>query len=146
MANDEKLSLRDLCYGRLNKSGEAYLQYIHDFSDWWYHTITITHYDVKKEDIQALPQTLSLAHVLLGRGGCPPEDIGGVSKYCRIMAQLTGKISLSNDSDTTNNRTNRNIFQPSSKEWWSLRNTEVRAKLNWMVLPSPLDIDLEAAR
>jgi len=128
MANDKKLSLGDLCYGTntpMNERGETNLQYVHDFGDWWSHTITITTFDDKTEDIQALPANVSVAHLLSGRGGCPPEDIGGVCIYCRIMAQLLGKMSLSNDSNTNNNRTNRNIVQPSSQEWWALLNTEV---------------------
>jgi len=146
MANDKKLSLGDLCYGTPNKNGETNLQYVHDFGDWWSHTITITHYHAEKEDIQALPQTFSVAHILSGQGGCPPEDTGGVIKYCRIMAQLTGKLSVSNDSNDPNSRANLNFVQPSSQEWWDLLNTEVRAKLNWTVLSNPLDFDLEAAR
>eukprot|EP00593_Proboscia_inermis_P000868 CAMPEP_0171300962 /NCGR_PEP_ID=MMETSP0816-20121228/9970_1 /TAXON_ID=420281 /ORGANISM="Proboscia inermis, Strain CCAP1064/1" /LENGTH=64 /DNA_ID=CAMNT_0011778035 /DNA_START=167 /DNA_END=361 /DNA_ORIENTATION=+ len=64
------------------------------------------------------------------------------------MAQLTGKMSLGNDSNTNNNRTNCNIVQPSQPGMVgsAQHGGYVRAKLDWMALSSPLDIDLEAAQ
>jgi hypothetical protein len=48
MADDQKIMLGDLFYRRQDDddavTDKMYLRYIHDFGDWWSHSLTVTKY------------------------------------------------------------------------------------------------------
>jgi len=139
LANDANISLGDLV--AQNGRNETHLQYINDFGDWWSHTICVSKYK------GPILSNASVAYLISGQGGCPPEDIGGITKYCHRMYQLIGKSNFDQDYfPGQNNNVLSKTSQPSSKKWWDLFNSEVRAKLNGVALASPLAFDLNETR
>jgi len=138
MVNAKSITLGDLFL--LDEKDEMYLQYVHDFGDWWSHTICVTKYND-----QAPPDT-TVAHLLSGDGVCPPEDIGGVEMFSRRMSELTGRIDQNEEGVEGYGGSSR-VADPSSERWWELMNKEVRGKHNGLiVIKSPTSFDLEAAR
>ena len=140
LANDRKILLGDLF---VPDDGETLLQYVHDFGDWWSHTITIT-----RSEIPPLDGT-TVAHLDSGSGSCPPEDCGGILEYCKKMAKLSGRRPLTSDdvhelseySDKKGENTD-----PSRPLWWKAWNAELRGKHNTASLRNPLHFDIEKHR
>jgi len=60
---------------------EQLFEYEYDFSDGWFHTITV-------ERILRRTTPLIQAHCLEGFGACPPEDIGGAWGYNECLSAL----------------------------------------------------------
>lgn len=142
MANDKLITIGQLFSFQNNANTSMHLQFIHDFGDWWSHTIRVS----KFEGI--VPKNASpVAHLLSGHGAAPPEDIGGIKQYICTMHKLTGRIKVpeTDDDDTENGKTI--VADPGTEQWWGILNGEIRAKLNVTTLfGSPLEFDLEIAR
>lgn len=115
-----------------------YLQYVHDFGDWWSHTIRVTKYD------GSVPSNGTVAHLMSGTGCCPPEDIGGIVNYSEVMFQLNGVTKVKKDSNVLEG--DDYIIDPTSERWWAILNNEVRKKHNGSGVSSPIDFDLEVNR
>ena len=137
LANDKKITLGDLFITNEDDTDEMNLAFVHDFGDWWSHTISVSKFDGSK-----VPSNASVAHLVSGEGGCPPEDTGGTSKYATTMNRLTGKIRFESGEDGEKAGT----YDPSSERWWDLLYGEVRQKLNKPTISSPIDFDLEDTR
>lgn len=142
VANDRKVLLGDLFVP--DDDGQTELQYVHDFGDWWSHTITITKTSSRP------PDETTVAHLESGSGSCPPEDSGGVIRYCDKMEKLSGlKPITSADSYETTMKSDdkRPTFTDPSKEvWWRTWNSEFRGKLNAASLQNPLRFDIDKHR
>jgi Plasmid pRiA4b ORF-3-like protein len=95
MADDQKIMLGDHFFqGDHDDTEEIHIRYIHDFGDWWSHTLTVTMY------YGAVPPDASaVAHVLSGCGTCPPEDCGGITENIKKIQQLTGVVLVKDDFD-----------------------------------------------
>ena len=128
LANDKKFTLGDIF--ALNEQGQMNLQYVHDFGDWWSHTICVSNFD------GVAPSNASVSHLLSGEGGCP--HTGGISNYALKISQLTWKVDLAKD-DNIEEGIGESV-DPTSERWWNLLNVEVRGKLN-ATLASPLAFD-----
>jgi hypothetical protein len=132
MANDQNISIGQLFLLDNTDEKEMKLQFVHDFGDWWSHAITISKFDKSV----AAPSS-SVAHLLGGQGGCPPEDSGGIKLYIQTMNRLMG-LSPFEQGGTSN---------PGEERWWELLNKEVRSKNNCTnYFCSPLSFDVETAR
>jgi|AntRauTorckE5430_2_1112549.scaffolds.fasta_scaffold02821_2 hypothetical protein len=139
LCNDKKISLGDLF--KYNEDSRMHLQFVHDFGDWWSHTIRVSEFKGK------LPDNASVAHLLSGHGACPPDDTGGILDYDKIMKQLTGKYEIAADKGVKlSGNAVGNIFDPTSETWWGVLNDHIRGKLNGPALFSPVEFDLERAR
>ena len=126
LANDKHITLGQLFVLDKNGNDELSLQYVHDFGDWWSHTLNVVKYE--SGDV---PKAATVAHLLGGEGGSIIDDSGGVSKYCLKMCQLIGPTRIN----------------PNDEEWWELLNGEIRQNSNRLpLLTNPLQFNLEATR
>lgn len=57
----------------------------YDFGDSWIHNIKVT-------SISDEPCAAEDIQVTSGKGACPPEDVGGVWGYARMLDVLSGKV------------------------------------------------------
>jgi hypothetical protein len=125
MADDTKILLGDF----LSEEGESSLQYVHDFGDWWSHTIKLCKTSEKP------PEGVSVAHLVSGSGGCPPENTGGIMIYTKCISKLTGLVCVSpnevNDPELETIDNNAITVDPGSSLWWQYLNAEVRCKENF---------------
>jgi hypothetical protein len=139
LANDKVITLGELF--TLDKQDDLELQYVHDFGDWWSHTISVSKYDGE------VPTSASVAHLISGEGSCPPEDTGGSSNYAQTMSKLTGAMGIKS-KDTYEERDNEvsQTVDPSNERWWKFLNLEVRGKMNMQALKNPLAFDIDHTR
>ena len=139
LANDKVITLGDLY--ALDKQDEIKLQYVHDFGDWWSHTISVSKYDGE------VPTSASVAHLVSGEGSCPPEDTGGYSNYAQTMSKLTGTMGIkSKDTFEEYDDEVSQTVDPSNERWWKFLNLEVRGKMNMQALKNPLAFDIDHTR
>jgi yecA family protein len=75
--NEAKYTLQDL-----EKKIQPRFQYIYDFGDDWMHQITV-------ENILPAGEGKSYPVLITGRRACPPEDIGGISRYLHLIDVLS---------------------------------------------------------
>lgn len=126
MANDKNITLGQLFALDDNvEVSKLLLQWVHDVGDWWSHSICVTKYDECDTGIE-IPTDATVAHLLGGKGGSIPEDIGGIERYHQLILQLTGSVPVSEESPsiiTTN-------IDPGCEKWWSLFNEKFRSKMN----------------
>ena len=88
-----------------------------------------------------------MAYLLSGSGCCPPQDSGGIVGYAELMLKLCGKYPVQDDILPNENRKGRvNMIGPNNKKWWELLNDEIRGKVNFTGLTSPLKFDIELYR
>lgn len=127
LANAKSITLGQLFIH--DDKGEMLLQYVHDFGDWWTHTITVSEYQADGND--CVPKEARVAYLVSGENGNLIDDTGGVSKYCEKMCQLM----LPREVD------------PSNEEWWTVFNEQIRQKSNIPgLLSNPLHFNLDATR
>jgi hypothetical protein len=144
LADDCKICLGDLFAP--DAFGESKLQYVHDFGDWWSHTIDIT-----RGEKAPVPEDASVAYLESGSGCCPYEDCGGAAKYAQTIIKLTGSAAIDpQDVNEKGERTERSVVEgradPSRERWWKFLNSEIRGKKNGAKLSNPFEFDLEAHR
>lgn len=113
VANDKQISI-----GQIFASEEidVTLQWVHDFGDWYSHSIKISKYD---------GQTMSdssVAFLIKGEGLGVPEDSGGPISFCEMMRKITGKMAIEIDEDSHVTA----LVDPSSEHWWRYFNDELR--------------------
>jgi hypothetical protein len=143
LADDCKVCLGDLFVP--DEFGESKLQYVHDFGDWWSHTIVIT------RDKATVPGDVSVAYLKSGSGWCPYEDCGGADKYIQAISKLTGSADIyPQDVNEEGGETALWGYDgradPSRELWWKFLNLEIRSKKNGAKLANPFEFDLEAHR
>lgn len=68
--------------------GETFT-YVYDFGDNWTHTVTV-------EEINEVGE-LNQPRILDGAGACPPEDSGGVGRYCYLLDALADPSHVEHD-------------------------------------------------
>ena len=136
VASDKQLSVGQLFASE--DCDNVKVQWVHDFGDWYSHSIEISRYDDEN-----VPNNASVAHLIRGEGLNIPEDSGGIFSYTRMIRCLTGKNLMEiGDDDVTLAHTD-----PSSEHWWKYFNAEVRNKPNMQrSLGNPLEFDLEKFR
>ena len=136
LANDKVITLGDLF--NLDRQDEMKLQYVHDFGDWWSHSISVVKYDGE------VPSSASVAHLVSGEGNCPPDEIGGYTGYVQTMKRLTGKIEIKAE-EIVDERIPEKV-DPSNDRWWKYLNSEVRGKINMQSLSNPFAFDTDLTR
>jgi Plasmid pRiA4b ORF-3-like protein len=119
MADDQKIMLGDLFYHQdHDDTKEMYIRYIHDFGDWWSHTLTVTKYS------DDFPPDASVAHILSGYGACPPDDCGGMVAYVKRISQLSGGLDMNVDRDDHDAervpREDGKFVYPLKEMWWKV--------------------------
>jgi Plasmid pRiA4b ORF-3-like protein/Ankyrin repeats (3 copies)/Kelch motif len=120
MADDQKIMFGDLFFRGQddNDTQTMYMRYIHDFGDWWSHSLTVTKYT------GAVPPDASVAHVLSGYGICPPDDSGGILDYTQKMQQLTGELEMKVDKDDPDKERlvldDGALANPLKEMWWKV--------------------------
>ena len=82
LANDKDVTIGQLfAKENTNKKssggGVLYMQYVHDFGDWYSHTLN---FECPLEG--DIPKDTSVAHVISGSGFEVPEDSSGIVQYC----------------------------------------------------------------
>jgi hypothetical protein len=127
LANEDTILIGDLYYGRDDDS-PCLLQYVQDFGCWWSHTIQV------EPSSEEPPSGGSVAILTSGRGACPPDDSGGILRYCKSVKELVNPSDASDASD------------PSKTSWWAIVNKEWRAKQNKQGMSNPFTFDMEAHR
>lgn len=140
---------RDICLGDLwdpDEDGKTYLQFVHDFGDFWSHTITIT-----RGAAYPPPAGETVAYLVDGSGACPPENCGGPHGYCMRIAKLTGEYPIMpgdflEDEKSDGYDVVLGMQDPSQPMWWRYLNDEVRCKQNCLTLNNPLSFCLETHR
>jgi len=140
LANDKLITLGALF--TFDKQDEMKLQYVHDFGDWWSHSISVVKYDGE------IPSSASVAHLVSGGGNCPPDDIGGYPRYVQTMSKLTGKMEIKSEEifeDLLDGNMSEKV-DPSNERWWKYLNSEVRGKMNMQALSNPLLFDMDLTR
>jgi Plasmid pRiA4b ORF-3-like protein len=76
--DEERFRLVDL----LKQKGRKF-KYLYDFSDCWFHEITIEDSDI------SVPEVAEPVFCLEGSRACPPEDVGsdaGYYEFCKVIA------------------------------------------------------------
>jgi len=135
VANDKQTSIGQLFASE--QTDTVTLQWVHDFGDWYSHSIKISKYDGR-----SLTDS-SVAFLIQGEGLGVPEDSGGPISYCEMMRKITGKMAIEIDEDSHIAA----LADPSSEHWWRYFNDEVRKKHNMQSgLGNPLQFDLYRAR
>ncbi len=134
VANDKQISIGQLFASE--ETDKVSVQWVHDFGDWYSHSIKISRYDGQMADS-------SVACLVKGEGLGVPEDSGGPISFCEMMRKLTGKMAIEIDEDSHVS----DFVDPSSEHWWRYFNDEVRKKHNMQSgLGNPLQFDLDRAR
>lgn len=124
LANDKNITLGQLFVLNKSEHDDMSLQYIHDFGDWWSHSISV----IKHIGDDGIPSQATAAYLIGGSGGSIPDDAGGVREYTKKIDQLTMDVD------------------PSSECWWDLL-SDIRGHSNRLdLLTSPLEFDLEKTR
>ena len=78
--NDMTITVADL----LPKKGST-IAFEYDFGDGWAHNVRVS-------SVSDDPCPAEAIQVTSGKGACPPEDVGGVWGYARMLDILSGKI------------------------------------------------------
>ena len=139
LANDKKITIGQLFSSDTDTNTDTdtdtdtkttSIQFVHDLGDWWSHTIQVSKFS------GTVPPSATVAYLLSGRGGCPPEDTGGIRNYSLLMNKLTSRVPI-----------DENCADPSDESWWNLLNEEIRAKSNYVnYFGSPLDFNISTTR
>ncbi|KAK1744344.1 kelch repeat-containing protein [Skeletonema marinoi] len=139
VANDKQISIGQLYASE--QSDNLTVQWVHDFGDWYSHSIDISRCDGKK-----VPSNAHVAYLMGGEGLNIPEDAGGLFLYEQLIGKLTHRFPME-ISDENDNCVSRDFTDPSSEHWWGYFNTEVRNKPNMQrSLGNPLEFNLDLAR
>lgn len=134
VANDKQISIGQLF---ASEETDVTLQWVHDFGDWYSHSIKISKYDGQNVTDS------SVAFLIQGEGLGVPEDSGGPIYFCEMMRKITGKMAIEIDDHSHIAA----LADPSSEHWWRYFNDEVRKKHNMQSgLGNPLQFDLDRAR
>mmetsp|Transcript_20510 Transcript_20510/g.48176 ORF Transcript_20510/g.48176 Transcript_20510/m.48176 type:complete len:1099 (+) Transcript_20510:105-3401(+) len=148
LANDKDITIGQL-FAKQNMDKESsgggvlYMQYVHDFGDWYSHTLMFE--CPREEDI---PQDSSVAHLISGSGLEVPEDCSGIVQYCKLMKEFTGRLGVPGELGDNNSKPKPS--HPGEERWWKLFQSEVRAKHNMQkergLRCNPLVFDIEQTR
>ncbi|KAL7539398.1 hypothetical protein ACHAXR_010730 [Thalassiosira sp. AJA248-18] len=139
LANDKHVTLGQLFASSECDDGNMHLEYVHDFGDWWSHSICVSKHS---EEDGYVPKKAKVAYLVRGQAGRLPEDVGGLVGYFASIGMLTGQLRVGGQhgSEVVSP-------DPSDKQWWNLVNAKIRFKPNMQcLLKNPFEFQLEKAR
>eukprot|EP00985_Skeletonema_marinoi_P016458 scaffold8867_cov66-Skeletonema_marinoi.AAC.1 len=87
VANDKQISIGQLYASE--ESDNLTVQWVHDFGDWYSHSIDISRCDGKN-----VPSNANVAYLMEGAGLNIPEDAGGIFLYEQLIGKLTHRFPM----------------------------------------------------